>query len=190
MKRTLIILLILVLAAGAGFAYIYIDDAFKQWTHPIVFEDYVEQYADAYAVPREIVYAVMKCESSFKSDAVSPKGAVGLMQITPDTYAWLCTKIGGDGNPELLYNPEINIKYGTYFLSSLFLEFGTWDNAFAAYNAGRSRVTGWLKDERYNQNGKLVNIPYPETEEYVIRVKNAVEVYRKLYFSKGKEEKE
>lgn len=89
--------------------------------------------AEEYAVPEEVIYAVMSVESNFKSDAQSSKGAIGLMQITPDTFTWLCSKNNAsDTNPELLYNPETNIRYGTYFLSLLYSEFGVWDTAFAA----------------------------------------------------------
>ena len=62
-----------------------------------------------------------------------------------------------------------------------------WDTAFAAYNAGRGRVNEWLKSPAYNSNGKLVNIPYPETAAYVQKVDKAMLVYKKLYFSKTAE---
>ena len=121
----------------------------------------------------------MKTESGFKSDAVSVKGAIGLMQLTPDTFAWLCTKMGeADSAAERLYNPEVNIRYGTYFLSLLYTEFGVWDTCFAAYNAGRTKVSAWLKDPAFNQNGKLVNIPISETAAYVKKVNRALAVYR------------
>lgn len=75
----------------------------------------------------------------------------------------------------------MNIRYGTYFLSILYDEFGSWDTAFAAYNAGRSRVIGWLEDPDVSENGMLVNIPIKETREYVKRVNSGTEIYREIY---------
>lgn len=109
------------------------------------------------------------------------------MQITPETFEWLRFKMGESETPasaDMLYNPETNIKYGTYFLSLLYTEFGVWDTAYAAYNAGRGKVNEWLNEPDNNNNGKLVNIPYKETKDYVNKVSEAADIYKKLYFSK------
>lgn len=187
MKRTIIILSILIAAALAGCLWMKIDNVILEKTHPLKYTEYVEKYSAQYSVPKEIIYGVIKTESGYDSDVVSKKGAIGLMQITPETFEWLCSKEPcDDTNPQLLYNPEINIHYGTYFLSLLYTEFGTWENAFAAYNAGRGKVTEWLSQEEHSSNGRLVDIPYPETAEYVEKVIDATENYSKLYFD-GKE---
>ena len=187
MRKSFVIVCILALAAGFASLWMFIEDKILERTHPLPYYETVSLYASEYAVPAEIIYAVMNTESSFKSDALSAKGAIGLMQITPETFDWLCTKAGEkDANPELLYNPEINIKFGTYFLNLLYTEFGVWDTVFAAYNAGRGKVGEWLKNPEYNNNGKIVNIPYPETAAYVEKVGRAVLVYKKLYFNKDK----
>lgn len=184
MKKSFIILLILLLAAGFATLWVFIEDMILENSHPVKYGEYVEKYSSLYAVPEEIVYGVIKTESGFKSDAVSPKGAIGLMQITPDTFEWLRFKMGendSSSTSDLLYNPEINIKYGTYFLSLLYTEFGIWDTAYAAYNAGRGKVNEWLKNPQNNDNGKLMNIPYKETSDYVKKVSRAVENYKKIY---------
>jgi len=183
MRKTVAIIIILVLAAVIGFVYLGVENAVREKTHPLEYSELVEKYSQQYSVPKEIVYAVIKTESSFKSDAVSNKGAIGLMQITPDTYSWLCTKDTFDSDSaDMLYNPEINIKAGTLFLSLLYTEYGIWENVYAAYNAGRSRVNEWLKDEKYNDNGHLINIPYKETSSYIEKVTRAAEIYTELYF--------
>jgi len=185
MKRTIAIVIILILAALIGFLYLGVEEKVLESTHPTEYKELVEKYSEMYSVPKEIVYAVIKTESSFKSDAVSNKGAIGLMQITPDTYAWLCTKESFENNSaDMLYNPEINIKAGTLFLSLLYTEFGIWENVYAAYNAGRTRVAGWLEIDEYNDNGRLVNIPYAETASYVEKVSKAAEIYTQLYSDK------
>ncbi len=183
MKRTIVIIAILLMAAAVSFAYIGAENHIKKLNHPLEFCEYVELYSQEYSVPQNIIYAVIKTESGFESDALSNKGAIGLMQITPDTFNWLLTKNPqNDVNVDSLYKPETNIKYGTYFLSLLYSEFGTWENAFAAYNAGRSRVNDWLADENYSTDGRLTNIPYKETRDYVKKVSEACEIYSELYF--------
>ena len=186
MRKSVVVIFLLALAAGFATLWVFVEDIILEKMHPLPYYETVEKYSTEYAVPKEIIYAVMNTESSFKSDAVSSKGAIGLMQITPDTFSWLCSKTQEeetDYSPDLLYNPEINIKYGTYFLSLLYTEFGVWDTVYAAYNAGRGKVGEWLKSNEYNQIGKIVNIPYRETANYVEKVSKAVLVYKKLYFS-------
>ena len=70
-----------------------------------------------------------------------------------------------------------------YLLSYLYSEFGDWDTVFAAYNAGIGSVKLWLADESISENGKLKNIPYKETADYVEKVNKAAEKYKQLYFS-------
>lgn len=83
----------------------------------------------------------------------------------------------------MLYDPATNIKYGTYYLSYLYLRYNSWDEVFAAYNAGHGNVDEWLEDEQYtNKDGKLSHIPFEETKNYVKKVNNAIDVYKRLYY--------
>lgn len=168
------------MSIGIGIGWTMMERYVTEKTHPIKYEEYVTRYSEEYGVPREVIYAVMSSESSFTADAVSYKGAVGLMQIMPSTYEWLCTKTGDEPNPSLLYDPDINIKYGTYFLSYLYSRFGVWETVYAAYNAGEGRVKGWLEDERYAKDGRLAEIPFEETRNYVKRVSERAKVYGEL----------
>ena len=86
MKKTFTILGILVVAALVATLWERVDDAFLRKTHPQKYAESVEKYAAEYDVPESVVYAVIKTESGFTPDAVSLKGAIGLMQITPDTH--------------------------------------------------------------------------------------------------------
>lgn len=185
MKKTFTILGILVVAALVATLWERVDDAFLRKTHPQKYAESVEKYAAEYDVPESVVYAVIKTESGFTPDAVSLKGAIGLMQITPDTFDWLCSKTGGEANALLLYEPDTNIRYGTYFLSLLHNEYKAWDTVYAAYNAGRGRVNSWLASEEYNNNGRLKNIPYEETASYVKKVEKAQSVYARLYYGEN-----
>lgn len=183
MKKTITIISILIASAIIAFFWTKIDTAIEKKSHPVEHIEAVEKYADTYSVPKELIFAVIKTESKFKSDAVSAAGAIGLMQITPETFMWLCSKNSDTANdPNLLYTPEINIMYGVYYLDILYSEFGSWQTALAAYNAGPSRVREWLKNPEHSENGVLTDIPFSETREYIEKVLKAKDKYTELYF--------
>jgi soluble lytic murein transglycosylase len=106
------------------------------------------------------------------------------MQLTDDTSEWVAFLLGEESEPELIFDPELNIRRGCYLLSYLHREFGGWEVALAAYNAGIGRVRGWLENPSYSDDGKtLKQIPYDETCEYISSVLRTSEKYRKIYFS-------
>ena len=180
---TLAIVLLLVMSAVFLIPRVYNSVTTQLYPLPNEYRPTVEKYSKEYNIPIEILCAVINTESSFDPNATSHAGAMGMMQITSDTFEWLQFRSGEEHDTDELFNYEINIKFGAYFLSLLYEEFGDWDTVFAAYNAGRSRVNGWLTDERYSTNGKLTNIPIKETSEYVKKVNNSIKKYKKLYFS-------
>ncbi len=182
-SRSLMVLLILILAIGLGFLFDFLCTCVEKAIYPKDYAAYVEGAAEANDVPVHIVYAVIKCESGFDSSAVSEAGAVGLMQLMPDTFNWLTDDILYDHFEEgMLYDPETNIRYGTYYLSRLFRQFGSWELALAAYNAGPTRVSEWLEDSALSDGeGGLAEIPFDETEQYVKRVMKAWDTYDRLY---------
>jgi len=183
LRRSAAIVAILVLSVLSAFLYNLIWNRVDRIRYPQDFAEYVAEYSAAYGVPEYIIYAVIKTESDFSSNAVSPAGAIGLMQITPDTFDWISMLMKEDADPALLYDPGTNIKYGTYLLSHLYMRYNRWDTVFAAYNAGMSRADEWLADpEIADENGNLTRIPYPETEKYVKKVNDAIDVYRRLYY--------
>lgn len=150
--------------------------------YPMKYTDYVEKYSSQYGIDEELLYAVIKTESSFNPDAVSNADAVGLTQITPETFDWLKTKLGEKELDISLTDPETSIKYGAFFLSYLLNEFENTDTALAAYHAGRGRVNGWLEDKSISPDGKtLIKIPISETAHYVKKVNKAINVYKNLY---------
>jgi len=151
--------------------------------YPIKYNEYVVKYSEEYNVPQDLIYAVIRTESSFDEKANSSAGAVGLMQIMPDTFDWISKHMDESYAEGAIYQPESNIKCGTFYLSYLYEKFGNWDTALAGYNAGHGRVAEWLSDTRYTDDGiTLKNIPYTETNNYVIKVNKAKEMYINLYF--------
>lgn len=173
----MMVFIILLIAVVVGFLFDFLWTQAEYLVYPKKYSEYVEVYAEKYHVPENAVYAVIKTESDFDSGAVSPKGAVGLMQLMPDTFRWLGKDILGENLADgMMYDPETNIRYGCCLLSRLYDRYGSWEIAFAAYNAGSSRVDGWLDEE-----GKLSEIPIEETRNYVKKAADALEKYNKLY---------
>lgn len=186
-KKTIIFVAIILISLCVGFGWTYMENYISEVTHPMKYSEQVEKYSDTYGVPEEIIYSVIKCESSFKADAKSKDGAIGLMQIMPATFEDLCRRMGEQYNESLLYDPEVNIKYGTFYLSYLYSRYGVWETVFAAYNAGYGRVDGWLDNPDISTDGRLENIPFEETKNYVERVSDARKVYSGL-IAKNNEE--
>ena len=144
------------------------------------YEPLIRNYAAQYGVPEAFVLAVAETESHFKADAVSRAGARGLMQITPETFEWLQTKTGEALPYDALFDPEVNIRYGTFFLSILLERFGDTETAAAAYNAGMNAVARWLENPEYSDDGiRLKVIPIDETRYYVVKIRKALNKYNK-----------
>ena len=186
MKKALIRSLGLVILVGVsllvGLLASNIWESIEEDLYPLDYSEYIDVSSREFGVPKKIVYAVIKTESDFESNAVSSKGAVGLMQMMPSTFEEITAKLGDNYEKGMMYDPETNIRYGVYYLSYLYRHFDDWDAVFAAYNAGMGTVSEWLEDPaKVNADGKLVNIPYPETQKYVKKVNGAINKYVDLY---------
>lgn len=180
-KAAVICTLALILLAISAF---FLIPQIKQYFYPREYSEYVTEYSDEYNVPEPLIYAVIYTESKFDQNAVSSAGAVGLMQLMPDTMDWLSRLKGESAPTGDIADPKTNIKYGTYYLSYLYDRFGNWETAIAAYNAGHGRVGGWLEDSRYSDDGiTLKTIPITETKNYVNRVAAAMQEYTEIYYN-------
>lgn len=176
------VLLILVLSIVIGLLYSGSLTLIDRITHPIKYAEIVKENSECYAVPESVIYAVIKCESGFDASAESGAGAIGLMQLLPETYEELARRAGESFDTGLLYDPKTNIRYGTFLLSLLYERYGNWETAYAAYNAGEPTVNEWLDDPAHSDGqGGLKDIPYRETRNYVKRIRKARSVYERLY---------
>lgn len=151
---------------------------------PITYEESILKYSELYSIDPNLVAAVINTESKFDENAVSSKGAIGLMQIMPDTGLWIGELIGiEDLDEEMIKVPDININLGTWYLNKLSDDFnGNFDLVLAAYNGGPGNVSKWLVNEEYSEDGtELRVIPFEETKKYVKRVKINYVIYKYLY---------
>ena len=142
----------------------------------------IEKYSAQYGLDPAFVCAVINAESRFNDNAVSSAGASGLMQIMEDTAYWIAPQAGlTDFSYDQIFDPEVNIRLGCYYLSAYLNRFGSLENALCAYNAGGGRVESWLANPEYSSDGKNLDvIPFTETRDYVERVFTRMRVYEIL----------
>lgn len=175
----LILIGVMLLALILG-AILFSDSIYRR-IFPLKYGVEVADAAKDYGLDRWLVYAVIKVESDFVPDAKSSAGAIGLMQIMPVTGEWIAWRKNESYRQERLTEPAYNVDMGCYLLSYLLDYYdNNLDYAVAAYNAGSGRVDEWLEDPEYF-DGTTLEIPYPETSNYVAKVKYAYEKYKDLY---------
>lgn len=184
-KRSLVIVLLICAAILLGFVTDAIWSLIDKANHPADYEEIISRYSEEYNIPKDIIFAVIKVESDFDPKAESSAGAMGLMQMIPSTFEWLTGKEHLNENLPLqkLFDPEVSIRYGTYYLAYLYRSFDyNWHTVFAAYNGGEGNVRKWLKDpECSDGKGNLTYIPFQETRNYVSKVEEARITYQELY---------
>lgn len=174
------VILVGIVLAGVVLLFINSNKRLGDALHPNDYDEYVYKYSAEYDLPPNLVFGVIKTESNFNPDAGSSAGALGLMQLMPETFEWLQTYKYGEATlpTESLYDPETNIKYGCLFLRFLLDRYAVEETAVAAYNAGFGAVDGWLENSEYSDDGMhLKYIPYPETAAYVQKVEWAKNYY-------------
>ena len=190
LKRSVAIISIICIALVAGILINFVWTLFEKLAYPRKYSEYVEKYAAEYNIPEALIYATIKVESNFEPNAVSTAGAKGLMQIMPGTFKWLTSDehLGENLSVADMLDPEVNIRYGVYYLKYLHAKFDRNVPVIAAaYNGGEGNVVKWLADEKYaDGEGGLKDYPdsFAETENYVAKIKKNLEMYEKLYYKK------
>lgn len=171
--------LAVLVVALVGFAA-YVLETEPRWyervRYPLRYEEIVKGHAENYQLEPQLVAAVIYQESKFDPDARSSSGAVGLMQLLPETGQGIADRTGGKNwQPEDLLTPELNIRYGSWYLRHLLDKYDDESLALAAYNAGQTNVDEWRR------NG--VGIQFDETRHYVERVQELKRMYAEAYAS-------
>lgn len=184
-RRSIVAVLLLVCLV-----WLITSNTFWRWMYPIGFQPTIQQAAHESDVDPLLVASVIRVESKFKSDNVSHAGAIGLMQLMPDTAQWIATKMAESGTPvpsvgnaAELAGPTLNIRLGSWYIHYLKQKFnGNQVAAIAAYNAGPKRVQEWLSDGIWNGELQTIDrIPVGETRHFVDRVYYNYDLYKRIY---------
>jgi len=150
---------------------------YERIRYPLRYSEYVRVHAHRHNLDPALLAAVIYQESKFQAGAKSSSGALGLMQLTPGTARGIAIRTHGNAfHTRDLYNPEINIRYGAWYLDNLFKKYGDERLVLAAYNAGQGNV------DRWRANGE--SIQFAETRAYVKTVEDVKQIYRNAWRSK------
>ena len=182
-------LLALVLVAGglaAGFAYVNSTEPawYVRLRYPLHYDSIVRGHARNYRLDPALLAGVIYQESKFDAHARSSSGAIGLMQLLPDTARGIAVHTGGGNfHPATdLLNPDLNVRYGCWYLQHLRQKYAEYPNgdelALAAYNAGQANVDRWIAQ---TPPGRPVKIRFAATRDYVASVRATEQLYRRAY---------
>jgi soluble lytic murein transglycosylase len=183
--RGLLVAGVVIAAAGAGFLLSgQFERGYRELKLPLRHDDIIRQQARDKNLDPALIAAVIYRESGFRPRE-SKAGALGLMQLLPDTADFIAGKTGGSKFETAdLASPQINIAYGSWYLRYLMDRYDNHEvSALAAYNAGEGRVDQWVRDQGRDGGGltQVDEIPFPETREYVSDVLRARDEYRREY---------
>ncbi|MFN2340202.1 MAG: lytic transglycosylase domain-containing protein [Halanaerobium sp.] len=176
-KGLILFLLVIIL-------FITFNIDFDLWTirrniEPVKYQSEIDKYAEKFSLESELLAALIYVESRFDRYSLSSKGAVGLMQLMPSTAFWIAEELGyQDFSLEDLDDPELNIRFGSWYFSYLYQKFDKdLIKTVAAYNAGESNVRNWIEA---GWDGNLEEkLPYKETDNFVRRVLSTKDYYQK-----------
>jgi peptidoglycan lytic transglycosylase len=175
-RRWLAILAAAIAVLGIAFAVIHTTKPawYERFLYPYRYQAIVRGHAEHYRLDGALLAAVIYQESKFRASARSKAGAIGLMQLLPSTAEGIALRTGGTGfRVADLYNPELNVRYGAWYLRHLLDRYRDERTALAAYNAGQSNVDRWRSESK--------GIVFAETRKYVERVETLKKIYRRDY---------
>lgn len=176
--RILTLAAVVVLAAAGVGAWVVKEepDWYLRARYPLEYEDILRAHGRNYDLDPTLLAAVVYVESRFDPNAQSGAGAVGLMQLLPDTAKGIALRTGGSRFVVAdLRDPEINVRYGAWYLRHLRNRYGDVELALAAYHAGQGNVDRWREEGS--------GIVFPETRQYVDDVLRIKSVYEQAYGS-------
>jgi soluble lytic murein transglycosylase len=175
-RLVLAVTAIAVLAIAFGTIHFTRPAWYERFWYPLRYGEIVRGHARNYHLDPALLAAVIYQESKFKSNARSDRGAVGLMQLLPETAKGIAMRTGGSKfRVSDLYNPEINVRYGAWYLRHLIDKYGSERTALAAYNAGQANVDSW--------KARGLGVQFGETRHFVDRVEELKGIYRHAYSS-------
>ena len=165
---------VLAVASAAAWVVESEPDWYLRTRYPLEYAHIVRGHAKNHDLDPALLAAVIYAESRFDPNARSEAGAVGLMQLLPATARGIAARTGGTRFVVAdLRDPEINVRYGSWYLDHLLDRYGTTKLALAAYHAGQGNVDRWQREG--------LGIAFPETRSYVTEVERVERVYEKAY---------
>lgn len=168
MSRLLALAAVVVVGLGGAVAASE-PDWYLRLRYPVAYDHIVRSHARNYRLDSALLAAVIYQESKFRPDARSESGAIGLMQLLPETARGIALRTGGsEFRVQDLYDPELNVRYGSWYLRHLLDRYGSVEQALAAYNGGPGNVDRGVR--------------FAETEAYVERVLELQRIYRRAHF--------
>jgi soluble lytic murein transglycosylase len=174
--RLLSTVLVVLVAVAAGAAWVVRSepDWYLRARYPLSYEQSIRASAQAHSLDPALLASVVYVESRFDPNARSDVGAVGLMQLLPETASGIALRTGGTlFVVDDLRNPDLNIRYGSWYLDHLLARYGSTEMALAAYQAGQGNVDRWRRTG--------TGIEFPETRAYVSEVERVRNVYADAY---------
>jgi soluble lytic murein transglycosylase len=181
-KRKRLFLMVLVIVLAALFIR---SEWIGRLIYPMYFADEIMLHAEKYGQDPLLIAAIIRVESNYKENAVSPKGAAGIMQLMPDTAAWILKQesFGDISVKDAGSRADAGIRVGTWYVKELSRQFdGRLPVVLAAYNAGPNRVRQWMNERVWDGKESTVeNIPFGETRHYVQRVMYYYKKYQVIY---------
>lgn len=168
----------LVVAAVLAATFISVRESkpelYERFRYPLKYRAIIRGHAENYRLEPALLAAVIYQESRFRPRARSPSGALGLMQLLPATAKGIATRTGGTRfRLDDLFDPELNVRYGSWYLRHLLDKYHDEQLALAAYNAGQHNVDTWRRAGR--------GIAFAETRSYVESVQRLKQVYRRAH---------
>lgn len=152
-------------------------------TYPKIHWETAKEYAVAFGLDPYLIMSLMKVESNFRVNAKSKSGAIGLMQVMPETGKWVAGVLGtGSYYDNMLLDAHFNIMIGSWYIGHLLEIYVEPAAAIAAYNGGMGNVDAWLKSGTWSGKAEDVkDIPFKETSDFVSKVLKTWEMYASTY---------
>jgi peptidoglycan lytic transglycosylase len=173
-RLLLAVLVIAGVLVGAGWVVRAEPPWYSRLVYPLRYQHIVQGHAEHYRIDPALLAGVIYAESEFDARARSEAGAIGLMQLLPSTARGIATRTGGTAFVvDDLYDPEVNVRYGAWYLRHLLDRYGDERTALAAYHAGQGNVDRW--------RAAGTGIGFPETRAYVERVLRFEHMYENAY---------
>lgn len=183
-RNLLIVIGVIILIGFVVVKVIKVPEIILKKIYPKDYSNYVYKYSEENGIDPLLTFSIIKAESNFNPNVTSKSNAIGLMQLMESTAKEMAEILEEDLDAkEALYNPEMSIKIGTKYFSTLMKKYNqNYVLSLTAYNAGIGNVDKWIEEGTIRMDGSdIENIPYQETNRYVRKIIRDYKIYQDLY---------